>query len=551
MKRIIVILIASVCFVFSCNESEWLEEKPLDFYAADNSFQTEADFNAAIARLYEEVYLALYDARTMEGRSFIYPTDLAWCTIGIAHDLNLYRDKLNPISTEVQNVWSKLYRIVFDANTILARLDAEDVDFNSEDIKDEFRGEALFFRAFAYRTLGILYGGVPLVLNEVREPKRNFVRASRDEVWNQCVEDLKFAAANLPDIDNVREEGRVSQAAAYHLLAEVYLNLEEWDASISAASWVIDNPDFGLMTERFGNRANEAGDVYWDLFRRNNQNRTSGNREGIWVNQYEYLTPGGGTSFRLVSWGVNPFYIQLKDPDGVNLFVGPTEKFGGRPIGWYSSTEYMKNQIWEEDFDTDMRNSEFNIIRDIKADNPASAYYGQYIVESGAIADFPNTFNRWWSVLYAKYTPIGEVPDEFITNESTGLVNNAANESFTDHYIFRLAETYLLRAEAYLGKGETDKSADDINVVRARANASLALPGDISIDYILDERARELHWEELRVLTLMRLNKLVERVRIYNPVTGESIGDHQNLWPIPQREIETNSEAALDQNPGY
>src|SRR3546814_7635985 len=129
----------------------------------------------------------------------------------------------------------------------------------------------------------------------------------------------------------------------------------------------------------------------------------------------------------------------------------------------------MSHQIWEGDFDSDMRNSGFNIIRDIKADNPQSAYYGQYILASGAIDEFPNTCNRWWSMIYAKLTPFGaDYPSEFVTDAATGVVNSQARNSFTDSYIFRLAETYLLRAEAYVGKGDGVNAAKDINTVRMR-----------------------------------------------------------------------------------
>lgn len=552
MKRVSFVLsIILLSLTGGCNEDKWLEEVPLDFYSPVNSYSTEADFNAAIATLYANVHSTLYDVGSMHGRAMHYPTDLAWCTIALAHDLNLYRDKLLSTSPEVQSVWTGLYEIIFNANAIIGRIDNEAIKFTSEAGRNNLKAEAFFFRAFAFRTLAILYGGVPIVLEEITAPKRDFVRASRDEVWQQAVQDLLFASQNLPEVADVREEGRISKAVAFHLLAEVYISLKNWDEAIGAATAVIDDPDFSLMTERFGTNQDEPGDVYGDLFKRNNQNRSSGNRESLWVDQFEYLQAGGGESSRL-TWAVNPFYIQLKDPQGVNLFIGPTTKYGGRPIGWLSGTGYMSHQIWEGDFDSDMRNSGYNIIRDIKADNPESAYYGQYIVASGAIDEFPNTYNRWWSMIYAKLTPFGaDYPSEFVIDAETGLVNNQARSSFTDSYIFRLAETYLLRAEAYIGKGDGVNAARDVNTVRARANASPASPEEMTIDYILDERARELSWEELRVLTLMRLGKMVERVRRYNTLVGDGIADHQNLWPIPFREIETNTEAVLEQNPGY
>lgn len=541
------------CLLFltiSCNEEDWLDEEPLDFFAPGNSFNTPENFNSAVARLYENVGTTLYTVITTSGRALHYPTDIAYDAIDFTHGLNSYKDKVFSNTEEVQSLWDGLYKIVFNANVILERIDDENVEFNSEELRNSLKAEAMFFRAFAYRTLGILYDGVPLVLEEITSPKRDFVRASLDEVLDQVISDLQFATQNLPEVTNLSEEGRLPKAAAYHLLSEVYLMKNDWDNAINAATAVIDNPNFALMTERFGSRSDEPGDVYWDLFRRDNQNRSSGNTEGIWVNQYEYLVEGGGSS---MDWPrfLGPFYWQMTDPNGVNLFIGPSNQYGGRGIGWYASTPFMRTEVWGDDFDNDMRNSEYNILRDIKANNPESAYYDQYIVESGAIADFQNTLDRWWSLIFVKVTPINNFPDEFILNPETGLTNNNTNQTFTDNYIFRLTETYLLRAEAYLGKGDLTNAAADINVVRTRVNATPVSPGEVDIDYILDERARELAWEELRLLTLMRLDKLVERVKRYNPLTGENILDHQNVWPIPAREIETNTEATLAQNPNY
>ncbi len=99
--------------------------------------------------------------------------------------------------------------------------------------------------------------------------------------------------------------------------------------------------------------------------------------------------------------------------------------------------------------------------------------------------------------------------------------------------------------------GDKQKAADDINVARGRTQAPPVEAGDVDIDYILDERARELILEELRLLTLTRLGKLVERARKYNGINGVSYQDHNNLWPIPSSEIEKNLEGDLKQNSGY
>ena len=118
-------------------------------------------------------------------------------------------------------------------------------------------------------------------------------------------------------------------------------------------------------------------------------------------------------------------------------------------------------------------------------------------------------------------------------------------------YNLRLAETYLLRAEAYLGAGNAQKAAEDINAVRERAKAKPISASDVTLDYILDERARELVYEEPRRITLHRTGKLVERVRKYNELNSSEIQDIHGLWPIPNSFIEANVSAKIEQNPGY
>ena len=556
MKKIRYIILILFFAFYSCDENKWLKETAYDFYSVDNSYTNEEQFNAAVARLYETI-LPFYNFwPPYLGNAVFYTSDIAYDAISTTHQLNSYDDVLTPEYALVSNFWENLYNTIFNTNVIIGRIDGEDVEFTSEDNRTIYKAEAYFFRAFSYRWLGILYGGVPLVLEEISEPKRDFVRATEDEVWNQCISDLEYAVENLPDVTELEEDGRLTKAAAYHLLTEIYIITEEYDKAIAAASKVIDDPNYKLMTERFGTKKDEEGDVYGDLFRRGNQNREGEgkNTEAIWVKQYEYQVDGGDDEYQL-PWVYVPNYRLLTgDSDGKSLFVGPTTQNGGYGAGWGGPTDYLLYDVWDDS--NDMRNSEYNIIRDIKADNPESAYYGQKIVESGSIDGYPNALSRWWSAIIAKVTPINDFPDEVILDEETGEVSSSANTTFRDHYIFRLAETYLLRAEAYFKNGDSESAAADINTVRQRANASSISASDVTIDYILDERARELHFEEPRILTLMRNEKLVEYVGLRDPMHNGKYADHgisahHRLWPIPQSEIELNTEAVLEQNPGY
>ncbi|NCU03454.1 MAG: RagB/SusD family nutrient uptake outer membrane protein, partial [Chitinophagaceae bacterium] len=123
-----------------------------------------------------------------------------------------------------------------------------------------------------------------------------------------------------------------------------------------------------------------------------------------------------------------------------------------------------------------------------------------------------------------------------------------------DFILMRLGETYLLKAEAQLKQNNTTGAATTINIIRARANATPVTGAQINMDFILDERARELLAEENRRMTLMRTGTLVERIKrlnvqTINPVVG--LLPKHLLMPVPQTEINLNKDAILEQNPDY
>lgn len=551
--------------IISCNENEFLEEVPLAIYAVDNTLVTTADFQAAVNMLYRRPG-DIFIYTVSDGMFSLYHgTDLGYCTAATDR-LNTYRATMVPENGGILNhLWNNSFFMVNQANLILARI--KDADIPDAD-KNVLSGEALFFRAFAYRILANLFGGVPLITEEITSPRRDFVRASRDETYTQAKNDLIEAIPLLDDIDNVND-GKISKQMAQHLLSEIYIVLGEYDNAISAATAVIDYPAMELMTERFGSKLDEIGDVYSDLFKTGNQNRSSGNKESLWVFQYDYLNPAAFTLNDLFQWKFNPAYQNIAiTVDGVTTtaFKGNTAEKGGRGQGWMRPTDHVMLGIWKND-ENDMRISEYNIVRDFKIDNEASPAFGKWFVADGYSGNA--TARQWFPFVMKKVT--GDIPDAFWQRDGNGnplltafgehLVTNNGNSTFRDIYMFRLAETYLLRAEAYLGKNNKEAAATDINVVRSRAQATPADPSEVNIDYLLDERLRELYYEEPRMLTLCRMGKLADRNRKYNvsytditgtyETAGTSIQDYHNLWPIPFSEIERNTEAVLEQNPGY
>lgn len=559
MKRNILkigFLLFSSCFLFSCNESHFLEEKPLDFLSPENAYNTYDDYQTALNGLYARVRMNFYSGDDVKFIFFL-DTDVAHNARRNNDRMGNIKDWATPQQADISNLWDREYKLINNANTVISRL--KDCNLTDEQ-KALVQAEAKFFRAFGYRTLVYLFGGVPLILEENTSAKTDYVRDTKDAVIQAMYEDFLEAANVLPHINDVAD-GKVSGQVAKHYLAETCISLKKYEEAIRYSSDVINDADMDLMWERFGSRQSEEGDVIWDLFRRQNQNRkTSGNKEALWVIQMEIDVVGGflsSSAYRphyLERWAV-PVTYSCTDPEGKTAFLSANGRsdlnVGGRGVSNMSNTNWWLYDAWGDDFDHDLRNSKYNVVRDAYYDLPSSKYFGKSITapETKSLL-LSQQFWRWYP-WPTKVTTPGNHPETLYQDASLKTLKSVAGGTYTDQYMLRLAETYLLRAEAYLMNGNLANAANDINTIRTRAHASPILATDVTLDYILDERARELVYEEFRRITLGRLGKYVDRVRKCNDFNGPQIEDFHELFPIPYRAIEANKDAILEQNPGY
>jgi hypothetical protein len=572
MKKIKLFLILFLLLTgtFSCKKT-FLDETPLDFLSANNAFKNNADFTASVNNLYRLVRAEFYTTNDNDPFEYQYRTDIGFY-VPAAFPANLVGE-FSTTSSIVSNHWRALYKIVAESNTIISRIPASQLSATDQKL---FEARGRFFRAFAYRALAYIWGGVPLETKEVTDPKIDYVRATRKEVYTQVISDLVFAAANLPSItSSTIKDGEISSQAANHLLAEVYIADGQFANAVTAASAVISSPGVALMTARFGSRKTEVpGDVYWDLFRKGNQNRKngSGNTEALWVIQIETDVPGGaaisttsfasGDGFSLER--VHAPLVRDVTVNNVATFLWPADNYscGGRGVGFWAPSKYFIDSVYSSDPVNDIRNANHNFVRKFKVTNPASPLYNTDLDFANLPAGTKGTSgatltsgvpSRAFYPYQTKCTEPGGHPTNLLVLPAPypNALKGGAGFTYQDQYLFRLAETYLLRAEANLGAGNTGAAAADINVVRARSNAAPVTAGNVNIDYILDERIRELGVEEKRMLTLMRLGKWYDRVVKCNPFYASAALTKYNLWPIPQSEIERNRGAVLAQNPGY
>ena len=547
---------------FSCKKSI-LDEKALSFLSP-SALKDKAAYESVLVALHATARDEYFKTDGRERYSMVLGTDLARTGDPGLNEWRDYNIEITPSSRTANYWWNwGFIDLLPKANIIISNV--QKAETISQEDKNAIEAEARFFRAFAYNALVNMFGGVPIVEQFISEPKNDFVRASREEVLAFAKNDLEFAVQHLPAV--AAQQGRITKAAGNHLLSEVYISLSQWDNAIAAASAVINNPSYKLMqqNERFGKYRDSAGtNIFWDLFREGNYNN-SANKEAIWVYQFEFGTLGGSTTAGNLGNGSsgNNYYRGLarwfsaKDPDnkdgmtsGGPVALTTTNRFGDkigdtlvRGVGWLAPTNYWAYSIWTDP--NDIRNSNSNIRRKWYYNNPNSAYKGQEV-----------TKHPFLDTLFH----INPMVTKFEATNPAGFGQQGVN---LDYYRMRLAETYLLRAEAYLGKGDKVSAAADINAVRTRAGAAPVDPGDVTIDYILDERARELFLEEPRRRTLVRLGKLVERTKLYNsdlagspgqtpmPGPGATIQTKHELLPIPQSTIAANTGAVLQQNPGY
>lgn len=535
-----------ILLISSCNE-DWLKEDPPHLITTETLYTSAEGFETGLNGLYSLV------RQEREGRNgsnalraevFMNGTD----ALTSNHNSNFGRvvedwaTRNNPFDGDIVGMFSWLYEVINSTNTIINQgTTKENIDW-TEDEKVQILSEARALRAWAYRHLTYGWGDVPLNLAESKGSniRTDWVRTPVAEVRKQMVSDWKFAEKHIP-VEPVIP-GKLSKGAVQHYLSELYLTMEMPDSALYWADQCISTPEYELVTERYGVKADEPGVPFMDMFYEGNSNREEGNTEALWVWQWEFeTTGGGGSNMRRVHlsryWDINL--------DGVRP-IQITQDRGGRGIGRISATKWALD-LYEANDDRGSYHSirKFFVLKTSEENAPIGAdklpdgyEYGDTLWLSwDEDISSSNRDRRDWPYV-RKF-------------ESTPESNVANSTQFNDQVYIRLAETYLLKAEAQMKLGDNAGAAETINIIRNRSHASEISASDINLDFILAERSRELLFEEHRRHTLVRTGTWLERVRMYNHNGGETASERDKLYAIPQRVIDANLTGVMEQNPGY
>jgi hypothetical protein len=530
MKKIIFLSFIWTLLLSSCDKS-FLTEEPKSFMVDKNLYINTAGFETALTSLYyhlrqdrdgEDAFPAMYTG-----------TDIAYSVFSHANvkPFESYGASITPAIYDVQFWWDRNYTGISWANKIIEEAENPNVKWSTADDKARIIGEAKFFRAYYHNFLTNLYGDVPIADKFYSAPKFDFVRAPQQNVLEFVRNDLKYASDNLPDA--AIEIGKLTKWAALHLLSEVYLHLGKPDSAEIEALKIINSGNFHLMTQRFGVQASKPGDVFSDLFLENNQNRSDGNMESIFVIQQAYGVTGGKTPGTFNGdWSRRVFNGYYQSVPGLLI----ADSLGGRGVG-----RVRPLTSWVKSYEpNDIRASVYNLRKHYYYNDPSHVPAGfhlgdvlHYTSELDSERNIYPTIKKW---------------DFGVQGRGGDAVYLSMDK---DRMEYRLADTYLFLAEARLLQNNKSGAADALNVVRGRAGASLVNAAAVNMDFILDERARELFGEEYRLLTLHRTGTFLARVKRLNWQVSAAVQNYHALWPIPQTAIDSNTGAVMPQNSGY
>ncbi len=484
--------------------------------------------------------------------------------------INQYTSQMNAQVDIIRDIWNSLYKGI---NTINVALDAANgIAPFDETLKKRRIAELKFLRAHHYFILVQTFGPVSLLTKGNLTPTKEFTRAPVKDVYAQITSDLESGLPDLPvAVPAGSDQGRVHKGAAEHLLAKVYLTkatdkdamaADDFAKAATYAQNVIKNSAFSLLPDFASVFAQGSGEV---------------NSEVIFATQYtsEPITNIGR--------GYNTTTTTNVDINGnqSHLYFGmeydaqagmQRDIINGRPFKRFRPTDYLLNVVFAEKDrvndsrykksfkDTWLSNNPGRTtpIFDNSKTSLKFTAGDTSIFIPGYEMSMAERAKRRYQVLVPSLYRANLFPtlQKFLDPIRQNINYEAGSRDFI---MFRLAETYLIAAEALIKQGKAADAVPLINAVRRRAawpgkqSAMDITAAQATMEFIYEERERELAGEMHRWFDLKRWGILVDRVKKYNPDGAPNIKDFHVLRPIPQDQIDrtTNGATAFPQNPGY
>lgn len=521
--NIITLLIAAVVLLTSCNKQ--LERFPPNSQTAKDVYKNEAGYFSVLAKVYGSMALtgnsggagsgdvAGIDEGTSDFLRLYWKaqelsTDeavVAWNDPGIQDFHNMNWASPNPM---LKGLYYRCIYIVTLSNEFIResapdQVSSRGISGSAADNIKRMRAEARFVRAYAYSVLMDLYAKPGFTTENDPIGKFNPPQTTREALFTYIENELKAIEGDLANPRSA-EYGRADKAAAWSLLARNYLNAQvftgqnKFTDAVTYSKRVID-ASYSLLPN-----------YSWLLLADNNLN----NPEAIWTLNYDGAKTQnfGGTTFL------------------VNASVGGDMDRSVSGLGGWGGIRTTKNLP--------------NLFPDVNgtADKRAQFVQGTQTLEINSISEFKD----------------GLAVSKFRNRTRSGGFGQDATRTFADidFPVFRLAEMYLIYAEAVKrgGTGGTEAQAITyLNALRTRAQVTAPAISSYDVNYVLDERARELYWEGFRRTDLIRYNRFTEGTYLWpwkgGIKDGTGVSANRKIYPIPDSEIAANPN--MKQNQGY
>lgn len=507
LLNIIPVLLLTAIIMSGCTK---LDSKVYNQVTPNNFFQTPQQVNAFLAQAYSPMtnipFGASFNLNEVSSDEIVVPTrGNDWYDGGKWQ--NLWKHNFNYDMDDINNAWNDLSSGIGKCNFVLSSVTNIPAANKPANI-DQIIAEIKVLRAFYYMKFMDLYGNVPLVTDYNTDPSK-LGTTQRKDVYAFLETDLTTNVPLLADA-SAANYGHINKWGGYMVLAHLYLNAQvytgtaQWQKAAAAADMVIKSGKYSLQPNFLDNFAVE----------------NSGSVENIFVVPFDFIQIGGN-GFQLNTLNYNNIYTY-------NLTTQPYNGFSA-PEAFYRifTAADKRTGMWAVG---QQYSSAGAPLTDLATHLPV--ILSPYINELSNPAD---TF-KFAGARSIKYHP------------QSGTGSQMSN----DGVIYRLAEAYLVKAEAELRAGTPGDALALVNALRARAGVPAWTSADLTLPNLLAERGREMAWEGFRRSDLIRF-EVADGIKYFGaarkPGKSADADTHSYLFPVPQAQLISNPK--LTQNPGY
>jgi SusD family. len=545
MKKIYLLAALFIAVISGC--SDFLDADFKSDVPGADYYNTEAGFESLINAVYSSLRPIYNDEPwLMEGGTDLFASGRTSVNVAC-----LYGAAYTSANDSVAGYYRNHYKGISLAN--------EAVYWGGDNATRESRvAEARGLRALLYLNLAQQFSGVPLVKERISGILTEASRSSAQEVYNFVIDELKdITTSSLVATDNT---GRFNKAAANHYLAKAYLcrgyltgSNSDFEAAVSAA------------------KAAGAGNALTTPFATLFSNAGEGNSELLFFLEYSVPTVKDNTSGNKQQANFGAYLNNQADGHKYTTST-LTPTLWMHELFNTDTNNPNADERYDATFMTELRQSYWDFYDEDKKDESAVKYYYCPSWRIGDVDSWRAALPSRAGAQVIEMLPVGKnyAGDETTYYEKmredvfgvasfrkfddvgNGRTIFHTNSSMRDIYLARLAETNLIAAEACVKLNQPGEAVRYVNIVRTRAKATQVTQAEMSIDYILNERARELAGENHRWADLARTGKLAEYVEKHNPdISTGQITKKFYLRPIPLAAIELNPALEGNQNEGW